>query len=168
MREVVTHFWCDPCWHEGEDRGEEVRVPADSTEAMTIGGMAREMDFCVEHKKTLVTPLADALAKHGRPLAGKGGLALVLSAKPEAGAPVQEWTCPLCPPDAQTLRRSSAVQHVWGKHRVGQERPSMLTICPDPTCDFGEDKPTTTQGVAMHRMKIHDYDPLAEALEGLV
>jgi hypothetical protein len=58
------------------------------------------------------------------------------------------------------MRRSSALGHVWGTHRTGESR-DLPTRCPD--CDYGSDR---RQAVGAHRVRVHGWDPLSEALAG--
>jgi hypothetical protein len=147
VREVSIHIYCDPCFANAD-----TRVEVDENAAVRIGiadTPEARLDFCPDHRAELLTPLLQLLDAKGvrddEPT----------QAEPSVGQ--RDWTCPLC---TRSMRRSSALGHVWGTHRSGETR-DLPTRCPD--CDYKSDRP---QAVGAHRVRVHGWDPLSEALTG--
>jgi hypothetical protein len=159
MREIIAHKWCDPCYAETD--GEKVK--ADDTVPLYIGGKARDLDMCADHKAKLVIPLAEALAKYGVNPSSQGTPQLHLTVNES-----QRWICPICPPSAGSILLKSAIHHIYSRHRLG-EVYEMPTACPN--CPYGHDGSKSARSIRMHRFYVHNYDTraeIAQVIEGLI
>jgi len=59
------------------------------------------------------------------------------------------------------VNRGSLVGHIWSQHRPGEPRPQQPVKCPDCHKPF-------TDGMAMHRNRIHGWSAVDEAYQGLI
>lgn len=174
MREMQINNWCDICLN--EEAPQQVRAVG----CKTIGVADSEikptpyvLDLCEEHHHQ-VGAMLDALVKVGYPLTfdktGKSIPPQIVSnpqrkwstTLPAGQARISQSDRFICPIAGcgKEFARYARIPHIYTTHRH-EKRPDPPRVCPECRMQF------EPSGMAMHRIRSHGYDPLAEACAGL-
>lgn len=147
MREIVTlvRLFCD--FHRESER---VDATTTFTVAMTTGegepGAPKIVMACDRH----AGPLTELFNVEGEDWPRDAPRATV---KPRRQVPTE--VCEIC---QETLPRPLYVAHLYEQH-TDMKRPAQPTVCPECGKQLSSGQATNN-----HRIKMHGYDPVAEAL----